>query len=29
MPLYYVEDESADPLTGIPLSVKYLESVKV
>ena len=26
--LYYVEDESADPLTGIPLSVKYLESIK-
>jgi sugar phosphate isomerase/epimerase len=26
---YYVEDESADPLTGIPASVKYLESVAV
>jgi sugar phosphate isomerase/epimerase len=24
---YYVEDESADPLTNIPLSVKYLQSV--
>jgi sugar phosphate isomerase/epimerase len=29
VPLYYVEDESADPLTAIPISVKYLESVKV
>jgi sugar phosphate isomerase/epimerase len=27
--LYYVEDESADPLTGIPMSVRYLESLKV
>ena len=27
--LYYVEDESADPLAAIPQSVKYLESVKV
>lgn len=26
--LYYIEDESADPLTNIPLSVKYVESVK-
>ena len=27
--LYYVEDESDNPLTGIPASVKYLESVKI
>jgi sugar phosphate isomerase/epimerase len=27
--LYYVEDESADPLTNIPMSVKYLESIKL
>ena len=25
---YYVEDESADPLTNIPLSVKFLESFR-
>lgn len=27
--LYYIEDESDAPLTGIPASVKYLESVKI
>jgi sugar phosphate isomerase/epimerase len=27
--MYYIEDESADPLTHIPMSIKYLESVKV
>jgi sugar phosphate isomerase/epimerase len=26
---YYIEDESADPLTHIPLSVTYLENVKL
>jgi sugar phosphate isomerase/epimerase len=26
---YYVEDESADPLTHIPMSVRYLESVNL
>jgi sugar phosphate isomerase/epimerase len=27
--LYYVEDESADPLNRIPASVKYLEGIKI
>jgi sugar phosphate isomerase/epimerase len=27
--LFYVEDESANPLSAIPVSVKYLESVKI
>ena len=27
--LYFIEDESADPLTHIPLSVAYLESVRL
>jgi sugar phosphate isomerase/epimerase len=27
--VYYIEDESADPLGGIPQSIRYLEGVKV
>ena len=27
--LHYVEDESADPLTAIPRSVRYLETIKI
>ena len=27
--VYYIEDESADPLGGIPQSIRYLEGMKV